>query len=113
VACAASLYKLGQESPAFEVVLQLGKLLESPDGGTRRAAAENLGYLGSPVTIPLLAQAIRDSNSDVRFSAVDGLLNTHSPEAIPILEQAVNDSNREVAEQAREVIARLRSRTDR
>jgi len=112
-ACAASLYKLGQESPAFEVVLQLGRLLESPDGGTRRAAVENLGCLGSPVAIPLLAQAIRDSNSDVRSSAVDGLFNTRSPEAIPILEGAVNDSNREVAEQAREVIARLRSPTGR
>ncbi|MBI3856078.1 MAG: HEAT repeat domain-containing protein [Planctomycetes bacterium] len=111
VAAAKSLNFLGQPGPMTEVIPRLAAGLESPDGAVRKEAAGQLAAFLSPVTIPHLTRALRDSNGDVRAGAARGLgelAETGHPEVIPLLESVVQDPVADVAETARAYLKRLK-----
>ncbi len=109
VASAASLNKLGDAGPAQALLSQIGPMLENPDGALREDAVAYLDALRSPYTLPLLTQALRDSNSNVRKDAIDALVHLASPQSIPLIEQALTDPNPEVARAAGRGLDKLRN----
>lgn len=109
VACAASLNQLGDSGAAQALLSQIAPMLENPDGALREDAVAYLDDLRSPYALPLLTQALRDSNSNVRKDAIDALAHLAIPQSIPLLEQAAADPNPEVARNAVKALERLRN----
>jgi len=109
VAAGASLNKLGDSGPAQALLSQIAPMLESPDGALREDAVAYLDDLRSPYALPLLTQALRDSNSNVRKDAIDALAHLAVPQAIPLLEQAATDPNPEVARNAVKALDKIRN----
>lgn len=112
ILCAGGLSKLGHPGPAAQLVPLIAPALESPDGGVRREAAEQLGKLQSPQALPLLARALRDSNADVRQEAIDGLWKFEDPRLASLLEPLLNDPIRTVRESAKELYDNLKERQE-
>jgi HEAT repeat protein len=70
----------------------------------------------SPVTLPYLTRALRDSNGDVRLVAARSLWTLGDlghREVIPLLEGVTQDPVAEVAEAAKAYLRKLRNPTEK
>lgn len=116
VRAAASLNFLGQSGPMTELIPKLGAAMQSPDGAVRKDAAESMGWFMSPLTLPYLTQALRDSNGDVRLVAARSLWTLGGighREVIPLLESMTQDPVAEVAEAAKVYVEKLKNPTEK
>lgn len=106
--CAEALLSMGYSAPALDLISDMARQYESPDGAMRRKAVETVSQFNTGGIVPLLTRALKDSNGDVRMAALAGFLNLNSSENIPLLEPLLNDPLPEVADQAKEYIEALR-----
>jgi hypothetical protein len=79
--------------------------LEDPDWKIRYSALERIDP--SPATLPLLAKALRDSNTSVRRLATVYLGDVKEPEALPYLFQALADESAAVRRTAGDTLSDL------
>lgn len=66
-----------------------------------------LGQLGSRDVLPVLIQALNDSDKDVRWRAVLALGQIGSTESVPVLAQALNDSDENLYQQALKALSQI------
>jgi HEAT repeat protein len=110
IAAANSLNHLGQPGPAEALVPRLAKGLESPDGGIRRDAVDDISSLTLDSALPILLRSFRDPDGDVRDSASRGVSLLDAPGLLPLLEGLLKDPDPKVAEAAGSAIARYKLR---
>jgi HEAT repeat protein len=110
IAAANSLNHLGQPGPAEALVPRFAKGLESPDGGVRRDAVDDISSLTLDSALPLLLRSFRDPDGDVRDSASRGVSLLDAPGLLPMLEGLLKDPDPKVVEAAGSAIARYKLR---
>jgi len=108
-ASARSLWQLGYGAPMEEMISALRSQFESSDGGIRREAIERIANLNPLAAVPLFAQALRDSNGDVRLAALQAFSLFDGPEYAPLVEPLMSDPNARVASLARELVEAMKS----
>jgi hypothetical protein len=76
--------------------------------GTQVAAAEALGHIGQPA-VPVLAEALMDSDPAVRLQACRALayMGAKAGSAVPALQRALNDPEVAVREQAAAALGQI------
>jgi len=89
--------------------LATGPMKGAVDKRIRRGIAEGIGLTRSAEVIPLLAEALKDGDPDVRLEAVRGLSRSGSETAVPDLLEAMTDSNAAVKAAAIDGLAALKS----
>ncbi len=67
------LYAIGTRLTNPKALPELTKLVTAPEPEVRAAAVEAVGHVGSSSSLNLLAQALRDPDSQVRYYAIFGL----------------------------------------
>jgi len=89
---------MGRVAAAAGNVAALCQLLNDPDECVRWEAADVLGELGDPVSIPALVSAIHDPCSVVRLSVADalGAIGERGPEVTVALLGLLTDSDEDV-----------------
>jgi|SRR5579862_3746580 len=106
---AEALHEMGFSRPAEDLITEMARQYESPDGGLRKKAIDTLSQFDLASVVPILTLALRDSNSDVRSAALTGFLNLKKPEYIPLLQPLLGDPIPEVAAQAEQFIEALKN----
>lgn len=106
---AEALHEMGYSRPAEELITNMARQYESPDGGLRKKAIDTLSQFDLASVVPVLTLALKDSNCDVRSAALTGFLNLKKPEYIPLLQPLLGDPIPEVAAQAEEFIEALKN----
>ncbi len=81
--------------------------LTSHDSKVRQSAAEALGKIGDPASIPALTTALSDEHSDVRLYAAEALWKIGDPAAVPALITALSDQDRSVRFRAAEALEQI------
>jgi HEAT repeat protein len=104
----AAKASLRQQGPA-DVAVLLGGLNDS-DPEVGKTAAELLGVLGRPETIPPLLTALKYNARPVQIAARRAL-EAFGPAAIPALENARSETQPWVRQQIEEALAQIRSKT--
>jgi len=115
LACAVALSDLGQPATASLMVPRFVAMLKSPDGGVRREAIASLSNLRCPEALPLLTDALRDSNADVRLEALSGLYNFDEALLLqipPLVEPLLQDPVGSVRESAKSMLAWLKDQRE-
>ncbi len=97
---------LGARSPALQstvsialeqfgeaAVSQPAVALQDKRWQVRQHGAEALGMIGTPSAVPILAAALINENSEVRFAAIMGLRQIGSPEAHRAARAAADDDD--------------------
>jgi HEAT repeat protein len=110
IAAAGSLYRYGHPGEVADLAPRLAADLDSPDGSVRKDAVRRLSRLQSPLTIPFLTRALRDSNGDVRSEAVSALEDLDTPELPSLLEPLLQDPYSDVREYAQDAIENYRKK---
>lgn len=85
----------------------LVRALQAPNPLTRRAAADALGRVAAPLSVPALHSALRDPASGVRWSAALALAAIASPRSERYLVAALSDSTPEVRAAAASALGQL------
>ena len=107
--CAESLLRMGYSAPADDLITEMDRQFESPDGAIRKKAIDTVSQFNRAGVVPLLTRALKDSNGDVRLAALVGFGNLRNPEYIPLLQPLLNDPIPEIVEQTRAYIEYLRN----
>jgi hypothetical protein len=107
--CAESLLGMGYSAPADDLIAEMDRQFESPDGAIRKKAIDTVSQFNRSGVLPLLTRALRDSNGDVRTAALIGFGNLRNPEYIPLLQPLLDDPIPEVAQQAKDYIEYLKN----
>jgi len=106
--CAESLLSFGYSAPADDLIAEMDRQFESPDGAIRKKAIDTVSQFNRAGVVPLLTRALKDSNGDVRIAALIGFGNLRNPEYIPLLQPLLNDPIPEIAQQAKDYIEYLK-----
>jgi len=109
LSAAGALSRLGHPGPAADLIAPFASQLDDPDGAVRRRAVVNLSSLHSPLALPSLLRAVRDSSGEVRESAARGLGHIGGSDVIPVLEELLGDPVPDVVDAAKDVLENLRA----
>ena len=107
--CAESLLRMGYSAPADDLIAEMDRQFESPDGAIRKKAIDTVSQFNRAGVVPLLTRALKDSNGDVRIAALIGFGNLRNPEYIPLLQPLLNDPIPEIVQQAKDYIEYLKN----
>jgi len=93
--------------PIPSEIQDLIKSLSSPHLDVRKSAANALGKIGDPVSVPALLGAAKDVAPDVRGSVATALGKIGDPAAVPALTAALGDENLDVRLHAAEALGEI------
>jgi hypothetical protein len=78
-------------------------------GNAREDALSTLGRLKEKAYYPILLEALKNENDDIRWWAVRGVRNTADAELIEVLPKMLNDPERDIREYVQEILDELKN----
>jgi len=108
---ASALMKLGFRAPAEGILADMARQFQSADGALRKKAIETICNLDPGSSVAVLAQALKDSNGDVRIQALYAFSILGRQEYLPLVQSLLKDPNPEVARQAADTVESLNGST--
>ncbi len=105
---AKQLKETGPQTPHYVAISnQIVSAARAHDWTVRWAAAEALGWIANPGTMPALVELLEDEHWIVRSAALRGLREMHDSSVVPYIAELLEDPDANVREVAASVIGEL------